>query len=69
MFIKFHARFNGEIWCATAEGEDIFAIGESIVELMNNVDIAARLHFSGKIPPGEELHIMIANDAAAPASA
>jgi len=67
MFVKFHARYNGELWCAEAEDEDIFAIGESIVELMENVDIAARLHFSGRLPPDEKLHIMIANDAAAAA--
>jgi len=65
MFIKFRAHFNGDLWCAEAEGQDIYAIGDSIVELMNNVDVAARLHFSGRMAPGEELHIMVANDAGA----
>lgn len=63
MIVKFQARFNGDLWCALAEGADIYVIGESIVELMKNVDTAARMHFSGKLRPGEDLHILVANTA------
>ncbi len=65
MFVKFQAYFNGELWCAEAESDDIFAIGGSMPELMRNVDVAARLHYSGKMAPGEKLHIMVANEAGA----
>ena len=63
MFVKFQARFNGDLWCASAEGADIYVIGDSIVDLMNNVDTAARMHFSGKLNPGEDLHILVAHSA------
>ena len=59
MFIKFEAHFNGDLWCAQAEGADIYVIGESIVELMKNVDTAARMHFSGRLRPDEDLHILV----------
>ncbi len=65
MFVKFQARYNGDLWYAEAENQDIFAVGESIVDLMNNVDAAARLHFSGRMPAGEELHIVVANEVGA----
>ncbi len=65
MIVKFQARFTGDLWCALAESADIYVIGNSIVELMNNVDTAARMHFSGKLNPGEDLHILVAHSALA----
>ncbi len=67
MFVKFHAHFDGDIWCAQAESADIYVIGGSIVELMRNVDTAARVHYGERLAPGEDLHIMVASDAAATA--
>jgi hypothetical protein len=64
MFVKFRARFTGELWCAQADGADIYVIGDSIVELMNNVDTAARMHFGGRLAPGEDLHILVASETA-----
>ena len=65
--VKFQARFNGEIWCAQAEGADIYVIGDSIVDLMTNVDTAARLHLSDRLASDENLHIMVASEARPPA--
>jgi predicted RNase H-like HicB family nuclease len=62
MIVKFNAYYNGELWCAEAERNDIFAIGDSLSELLRNVDLAARLHFSGRVKNGEELRIMLANE-------
>jgi len=62
MIVKFHAYYNGELWCAEAERNDIFAIGDSLPELLRNVDLAAKLHFSGRMKEGEGLHIMLANE-------
>lgn len=63
MIVKFRAYYNGELWCAEAERNDIFAIGDSLLELAKNVDVAARVHFSGRLAPGEALHVILANDA------
>ncbi len=63
MIVKFHAYYNGELWCAEAERKDIFAIGDSLLELAKNVDVAARVHFSGRLAPGEALHVIMANEA------
>jgi hypothetical protein len=63
MIVRFRAYHNGELWCAEAERDDIFAIGDSLVELMKNVDLAARVHYGGRTAPGEILHIILANEA------
>jgi hypothetical protein len=63
MIVKFRAYYNGELWCAEAERNDIFAIGDSLLELAKNVDVAARVHFSGRLAPGETLHVTLANEA------
>lgn len=65
MIVKFRAYHNGDLWCAEAERDEIFAIGESLAELMDNVDVAARIHFSGRLAPGDVLHILVANEAGA----
>ncbi len=65
MLVKFRAYYNGELWCAEAERDDIFAIGDSLAELMRNVDVAARVHFSGRLAPGDVLHVLLANEAGA----
>jgi hypothetical protein len=62
MIVRFRAYHNGELWCAEAEKDDIFAIGASLAELMKNVDVAARVHFSGRVVPGDSLHIILANE-------
>ncbi|UCH78555.1 MAG: type II toxin-antitoxin system HicB family antitoxin [Candidatus Coatesbacteria bacterium] len=65
MIVKFQAYYNGELWCAEAEQEDIFAIGGTLEELMTNVDLAARVHYSGRLAREEGLHIMVTNDVGA----
>jgi len=65
MIVKFRARYNGELWCAEAEDNDIFAIGDSLPELMDNVDLATKLHFSGRVRRGERLNIMLTNEVGA----
>ncbi|NIT36493.1 MAG: type II toxin-antitoxin system HicB family antitoxin [candidate division Zixibacteria bacterium] len=65
MIVRFRAYHNGELWCAEAERDDIFAIGSSLAELMRNVDVAARVHFSGHLVPGDSLHIILANETGA----
>jgi hypothetical protein len=67
MFIRFRAHFDGDLWCAQAEGADIYVIGGSIVELMHNVDTAARVHYGERLAPGEDLHIMVASETLATA--
>lgn len=65
MIVRFRARYNGELWCAEAEDNDIFAIGDSLPELLKNVDLATKLHFSGRVKDGEDLHILLANEVGA----
>lgn len=62
MIVRFLTHYNGELWCAEAENEDIFAVGDSLVDLMRNVDLAARLHFGGRVRAGENLNIMLTNE-------
>jgi len=63
MLVRFRAHYNGELWCA--EDNDIFAIGDSLPELLKNVDLATKLHFSGRVKDGEDLHILLANEVGA----
>lgn len=65
MIVKFRAYYNGHLGFAEAERDDIFAIGDSSVELMKNVDVAARVHFSGRLVPGDVLRVLLANEAGA----
>jgi len=66
MFVKFKAHYDGRLWCAMAERDDIYAVGETLVELMENVDMAARVHYSGKTRPGEDIHIFVASEGVVP---
>jgi len=65
MIVKFRSYYNGELWCAEAENDDIFAVGDSLPELMRNVDLATKLHFSGRPRGGENLNIMLTNEVGA----
>jgi len=65
MVVKFRAYHNGELRCTEAERDDIFAIGDTPAELMKNVDVVARVHFSGCLAPGDVLHILWATEAGA----
>lgn len=65
MIVRFRARYNGEPWCAEAEDNDVFALGDSLPELLRNVDLATKLHFSGRITDGEDLNIMLTNEVGA----
>jgi hypothetical protein len=62
MIVKFRAYHNGELWCAEAERNDIFALGDSLLELAKNVDVAARVHFSGRLAAGEILRVILSNE-------
>lgn len=64
MFVKFRASYNGTAWTAEAEGADIFVIGTSIMNLMENVEVAANEFFRDLLPDGEELHIVVVNESA-----
>lgn len=65
MIVKFRSYYNGELWCAEAENDDIFAVGDSLADLMRNVDLATKLHFSGRVKDGEDLNIMLTNEVGA----
>lgn len=65
MIVKFRAHYNGELWCAEAEGNDVFAVGGSLPELMDNVDLAAKMYFGSRVRCGEKLNILLTNDVGA----
>jgi hypothetical protein len=65
MIVRFRAYCNGELWYATAERADIFAVGGSLSELMDNVDLVTRMHYGGRVAPGEGLHITMTNEVGA----
>lgn len=65
MVVNFRAYPYGELRCAEAERDDMFAIGDTPAELMKSVDVAAGVHFSGRLAPRDVLHILLANEAGA----
>jgi hypothetical protein len=65
MIVKFRPYYNGNLEFAEAERDDIFASGDSSTELMRNVDVAACVHFSGCLVPGDVLRVLLANEAGA----
>ena len=65
MIVIFRTYYNGELWSAEAENDDIFAVGDSLGDLMRNVDLAARLHFGGRARDGEGLNIVLTNEVGA----
>ncbi len=64
MYVRFRATYNGSIWMAEAEGVDIYAIGTSLMNLMENVEIAADDYFRDLLPEREKLHIVVVNESA-----
>lgn len=65
MIVKFRSYYNGELWSAEAENDDIFAVGDSLPDLLRNVGLAAKLHFSGRLSNGEGLNILLTNEVGA----
>jgi hypothetical protein len=65
MYVKFRAIYDGSTWNAEAEDVDIFVIGTSIRNLMENVEVAANDFFRDLLPEGEKLHIVVVNESAA----
>ena len=45
MVLKMEAYHDGEFWCARGIGEDIFTQGETMDELVANIQEAVALHF------------------------
>jgi hypothetical protein len=62
MIVRFRTCCDGELWCAKAENDDIFAVGDSLVGVVRNVGLAARLHFGGRVRAGVDLNIMLTNE-------
>ncbi|MEE9456217.1 MAG: hypothetical protein V3W11_03595 [bacterium] len=65
MIVKFRAYYNGNLGFAEAERDDIFAVGDSSTALMKNVVVAACVHFSGRLVPGDVLRVLLANETGA----
>jgi hypothetical protein len=65
MIVKFRTYYKGDLWCAEAENDDIFAVGDSLADLMRNVDLATKLHFSGRVRAGEDSNIVLTNEVGA----
>ena len=45
MLLKVEAYHDGEFWCARGIGEDVFTQGETMDELVANLQEAVALHF------------------------
>jgi len=45
MVLKMEAYHDGEFWCARGLGADIFTQGETLDELVTNIQEAVALHF------------------------
>ena len=54
MILKMEAYFDGEFWCARGIGEDVFTQGETLDELMQNVQGAVSLHFEDALDTVEQ---------------
>ncbi len=52
MLLKVEAYHDGEMWCARGLGEDIFTQGNTLDELVENLQEAVNLHFEdgGLVP-------------------
>ena len=66
MLVKVEAYYDGEFWCARGVGEDLFAQGETLDELMENIKEAASLHFEDQLKAAESLHILILSEVEVP---
>jgi hypothetical protein len=64
MYVRFKATYNGTAWTAKAEDADIFVIGMNIMNLMENVEVAANEFFRDLLPDGEKLHVVVVNESA-----
>jgi hypothetical protein len=64
MYVRFKATYNGTAWTAKAEDADIFVIGTNIMNLMENVEVAANEFFRDLLPDGEKLHVVVVNESA-----
>jgi len=49
MLVKIEAYHDGEYWCAREIAEDIFTLGETFGELIENIKEAVALHFEGAL--------------------
>jgi hypothetical protein len=64
MYVRFRASYNGMAWTAEAEDVDIFVIGANIMNLMENVEVAANEFFRDLLQEGEKLHIVVVKETA-----
>jgi len=64
MYVKFRAIYDGTAWTAEAEEVDVFVIGSSMSNLIENIEVAANEFFRDLLPDGEKLHIVVVNESA-----
>ena len=52
MLLKIEAYHDGEFWCGRGIGEDIFTLGRTMDELIENIKEAVALHYdqADKLP-------------------
>jgi len=62
MLAKFEVYFDGEYWCASGIGADVFTQGKTLDELMGNIREAATLHFEEVLEKGNNLHLLILSE-------
>ena len=52
----------GAYWCARALGEGIFTQGDTLDELMENIQEAASLYFEERLAKGESINLLILSE-------
>ena len=58
MLVKFEVYKDVQSWCGRGIGVDIFTQGESLDDLMVNINEAVALHFEDELRRGEEIRIL-----------
>jgi len=59
MLVKMEVYEDGETWCASGIGEDIFTQGQTVDELFHNIKEAVALHFeNGSEPPDIDIFVV-----------
>jgi len=62
MLVKIEIYNDGECWCARALGEGIFTQGDTLDELMENIQEAASLYFEERLAKGESINLLILSE-------
>jgi len=62
MLVKIEIYNDGEFWCARALGEGIFTQGDTLDELMKNIQEAASLYFEERLAEGESINLLILSE-------